>query len=83
MEIITCEHAIMFNEGTAFNTKFMQTLDEKVYAQLEDLAQDRGVTIQEFLRAIVIPYYMKNTDDHEKPMPKARHREVSRHNAGT
>ena len=70
--------------GMVFNTKFMQTLDEKVYAQLNDLAHDRGVTIQEFLRAIVIPYYMKNADDFEKrPMPKARHRELSRHNAGT
>jgi len=68
---------------TVVNTKFMQTLDETIYTQLNELAKDRGVTLQEFLRAIVIPYYMKHTDDRERrPLLRHRHRETMRHNAG-
>lgn len=40
------------------NTKFMQTLEKNVYIELSDLAKERGVTIQEFLRAVVVPDWM-------------------------
>ena len=51
----------------------MQTLDRKVYSQLNIMARDRGVSIQEFIRAIVIPYYMKDSEELEgSPMLRRR-----------
>ena len=44
------------------NVKFMQTLDKRVYVQLKNLADNRGVSLQEFLRAIVVPYWMKHSN---------------------
>ncbi len=35
--------------------KFMQSLDPHVYAELKHTAMDRGITMQELIRAIVIP----------------------------
>lgn len=35
--------------------KFMQTLDERVHSQLKEMAEDRGITIQELIRAVIIP----------------------------
>jgi hypothetical protein len=59
--------------GIASNTKFMQTLDEKVYRELNVMAKSRGVSIQEFLRAIVIPYYIKYAEVLENPqIPRHR-----------
>ncbi len=40
-------------------TKFMQTVEETVYEELKRLAQERGITLQELLRAIVIPEWVK------------------------
>jgi hypothetical protein len=37
------------------NAKFMQTLEKEVYMELKGMAKERGVTIQEFLRAVVVP----------------------------
>ncbi len=33
----------------------MQTLDDHVYSELEKVAKKRGITIQELLRAVVLP----------------------------
>lgn len=48
------------------NTKFMQTLEKDVYIDLSDLARERGVTIQEFLRAVVVPDWMMSDGRHHK-----------------
>ncbi len=42
------------------NTKFMQTLEKEVYTNLRALAKERGVTVQEFLRAVVVPDWMRD-----------------------
>ena len=39
--------------------KFMQTLDEEIYNQLQDIANGRGITIQELIRAVIIPDWLK------------------------
>ncbi len=39
-------------------TKFMQSLDPKVYAELRRLAKGRGVTMQELIRAVIVPDWM-------------------------
>ncbi|HEV2119823.1 MAG TPA: ribbon-helix-helix protein, CopG family [Candidatus Bathyarchaeia archaeon] len=39
-------------------TKFMQSLDPQVYAELRKMAKERGVTMQELIRAVIVPDWM-------------------------
>jgi len=39
--------------------KFMQSLNPGVYAELENMAKDRDITIQELFRSIIIPEWLK------------------------
>lgn len=39
-------------------TKFMQTLEDEIYRQLNELADKRGITIQELIRAVIIPEWL-------------------------
>jgi len=39
--------------------KFMQTLDQTVYDKLQKIARERGITIQELIRAVIIPEWLK------------------------
>ena len=39
--------------------KFMQSLNPGVYAELERMARDRDITIQELFRSIIIPEWLK------------------------
>jgi hypothetical protein len=39
-------------------TKFMQSLDPHVYAELRKIAKDRGITMQELIRAVIVPDWM-------------------------
>jgi len=43
--------------------KFMQTLDDSVYQKLKEIAKQRGITIQELIRAVIIPEWLEK---HEK-----------------
>ncbi len=38
--------------------KFMQTLNDQMYRELEKIAKKRGVTVQELIRAVVLPEWM-------------------------
>ncbi len=38
--------------------KFMQTLDDFIYKELEKIAKKRGITIQELIRAVIVPEWM-------------------------
>ncbi|HZD12426.1 MAG TPA: hypothetical protein VE177_02780 [Candidatus Binatus sp.] len=40
-------------------TKFMQSLDPQVYAELRRIAKDRGITMQELIRAVIVPDWMR------------------------
>jgi hypothetical protein len=35
--------------------KFIQTLDDDVYQEISSRAQERGVSLQEFFRAVIVP----------------------------
>jgi len=35
--------------------KFIQSLDNQVYTQLEKLAKERGITVQTLIRAVIVP----------------------------
>lgn len=37
----------------------MQTLDEEIYNQLQEIANNRGITIQELIRAVIIPDWLR------------------------
>jgi hypothetical protein len=40
-------------------TKFMQMVDPSVYAELEAIAGERGISVQELIRAIIIPEWLR------------------------
>ena len=40
------------------NVKFMQTLDKGISRELKTLAKERRVTVQVFLRAVVLPDWL-------------------------
>ncbi len=49
--------------------KFMQTLDDIIYRELEKVARKRGITIQELIRAVIVPEWITghNHDDSRQP----------------
>jgi hypothetical protein len=60
--------------------KFMQTLDNKHYVELEILAKKRGITLQQFLRAVVVPEWMdgKLPEKESKSVKTLRRRRIRR-----
>ncbi len=42
-------------------TKFMQMVDPLVYVELEAIARERGISVQELIRAIIIPEWFKQS----------------------
>ncbi len=48
----------------------MQTLDDLIYRELEKVAKKRGITIQELIRAVIVPEWINganHTDAKESP----------------
>jgi uncharacterized protein (DUF111 family) len=39
--------------------KFIQTLSENVFEDLKKIAQKKGISVQELIRAVIIPEYLK------------------------
>jgi effector-binding domain-containing protein len=46
--------------------KFMQTFDEEIYNKLTKLAEERGITVQELIRAVIIPDWLKEKEKEKK-----------------
>jgi hypothetical protein len=44
-------------------TKFMQSLDPQVYAELRKIAKERGITMQELIRAVIVPDWMSKDEE--------------------
>lgn len=42
-------------------TKIMFSMDTRVFRELKTQAEERGITVQELLRALVLPYWLKGT----------------------
>ncbi len=55
--------------------KFMQTLDDMIYRELEKVARKRGITIQELIRAVIVPEWINghNHDSKEPGSSKLNH----------
>ncbi len=51
--------------------KFMQTLDDIIYRELEKIAKRRGITIQELIRAVIVPEWINahNSIEIKDPSP--------------
>jgi len=39
--------------------KFMQSLNQEIYNRLREIAKSRGITIQELIRAVIIPDWLR------------------------
>ncbi len=53
--------------------KFMQTLDDIIYRELEKVAKKRGITIQELIRAVIVPEWINGHNGSEtKDVPPAK-----------
>ncbi len=53
--------------------KFMQTLDDTIYKELEKIAKRRGISIQELIRAVIVPEWVtghNGTEAKEAPATK-------------
>ena len=66
-------------------SKFMQSLGDAAYTRLRKIADDRDITVQELIRAIVIPDWLKLAELHDGGSSQSeRHRKrVSRAGART
>ena len=58
--------------------KFMQTLDNKHYVELEVIARKRGITLQQLVRAVVVPEWMDGRVRERPPERRRRSRFRSR-----
>ena len=63
---------ILRGEWTTTATKFMQSLDPQIYAQLRKMAKDRGITMQELIRAVIVPDWMRKASGSQKDATKTR-----------
>lgn len=48
-------------------TKFMQTVDNEIFRKLTQIAKERGIIVQELIRAVIIPEWLKATHAPSKP----------------
>ena len=39
--------------------KFMQTLDNEIFNKLTEIAKEKGISVQELIRAVIIPEWLK------------------------
>ncbi len=54
------------------SVKFMQVLDRTIFLRLKDLSRRRGVTVQELIRVLVIPDWMRRFEDESKRVDSLR-----------
>jgi hypothetical protein len=53
------------------NVKYMQSLDNRVYSQLSRLAKQKGISVQQLIRAIIIPDWLIVQDSGEATSRKS------------
>ena len=52
----------------------MQVLDRGIFLKLKELARSRGVTVQELIRVLVIPDWMRRSQEESKRVEGRRRR---------
>jgi predicted DNA-binding ribbon-helix-helix protein len=43
--------------------KFMQSLDAHVYHELKQIAKRKGISVQELIRAVIVPEWMRGVSN--------------------
>jgi len=60
------------------SVKFMQVLDRRIFLKLKEVARSRGVTVQELIRVLVIPDWMrKSQEEIRRTEDRRRHRRLA------
>jgi len=54
------------------SVKFMQVLDKGIFLKLKDLGKARGVTVQELIRVLIIPDWMRRAIDDTRRIESRR-----------
>jgi hypothetical protein len=54
------------------SVKFMQVLDRTIFLRLKDMARVRGVTVQELIRVLVIPDWMRRSEEEGRRVDSRR-----------
>ena len=49
-------------DGDLTLPKFMQSLDQEILEKLSVIAKKRGITVQELIRAVIIPDWLKEQE---------------------
>ncbi|HEX9196981.1 MAG TPA: hypothetical protein VF906_04220 [Candidatus Bathyarchaeia archaeon] len=65
------------------SVKFMQVLDRTIFLRLKDLSRRRGVTVQELIRVLVIPDWMRRFEDESRRVGSLRRHRRTRVARGT
>jgi hypothetical protein len=50
--------------------KFMQTLEVEILNKLTGFAEERGITVQELIRAVIIPEWLRDRTNYHPPERK-------------
>lgn len=56
----------------------MQVLDRSIFLRLKDVSKSRGVTVQELIRVLVIPDWMRGFEEESKRTESSRRLRRSR-----
>jgi hypothetical protein len=46
--------------------KFMQSLSQETYTKLEQIAKEKGINIQELIRAVIIPEWLETKKENKR-----------------
>ena len=60
------------------SVKFMQVLDRSIFTRLKTMAKARGVTVQELIRVLVIPDWMRGREEELRKVASSRRRKRAR-----
>ena len=65
------------------SVKFMQVLDRGIFLRLKHLSRKRGVTVQELIRVLVIPDWMRRFEEESNRLELLRRHRRARVARGT
>ncbi len=60
------------------SVKFMQVLDRAIFQKLKEVARARGVTVQELIRVLIIPDWMRRSDEETRKVENLRRQKRAR-----
>jgi len=64
------------------NAKFMQSLGPTVYHELQEIADRKNITIQELVRAVIIPDWLRTSGENLLPRVQANSQHPIHHDSG-